>query len=464
MAVLKSGGCSNEAHPVLLRAVESIINRSQDILLAGSLILPTSSTANLYTESSHLGHPTQLTDDWEEEEREGMPGAILPGRPGNLTPDQQVKLQELWTASLRVFGFAAPSNGVNGVDTLTEADEKSKSSANGSEKQPKKKRVGLFGKKHRSEETENGAMDGFGDSDDKYGQTKEFHSVLANQSPEDLRKAFWSMVKHDHPDGLLLRFLRARKWDVQKALIMMVATMHWRLQEMHVDDDIITRGEGGALSDSASSNVAVKKEGADFMAQMKLGKSFLHGTDKEGRPMCFVRARLHKQGEQSIWSIIKGWLDPVVASKVHFTKNVEELEAFVERSHIIKELGGDDPYTYEYIQPRPGENDRMSDTSTKERLLDERAAIVKDFEQVTLEWIKEPQAAEQRRGELAERLRSGYWQLDPYIRARSLYDRTGVIGNGGQIQHYDPPKLGVTTTVSAPNGSIPPQHSQDDID
>lgn len=137
----------------------------------------------------------------------------------------------------------------------------------------------------------------------------------------------------------------------------------------------------------------------------------------------------------------------------------------MERSHIIKELGGDDPYTYEYTQPRPGENDQMSDTATKERLLDERAAIVKEFEQVTLEWIKEPQVAEQRRGELAERLRSGYWQLDPYIRARSLYDRTGVIRNGGQIQHYDPPKLGVTTTVSAQNGSIPPlQHSQDDID
>ena len=153
-----------------------------------------------------------------------------------------------------------------------------------------------------------------------------------------------------------------------------------------------------------------------------------------------------------------------MASKVHFTKTVEELEAFVERSHIIKELGGDDPYTYEYIQPRPGENDQMNDTSTKERLLDERAAIVKDFERLTQEWIKEPQAAEQRRSELAERLRSGYWQLDPYVRARSLYDRTGVVRNGGQIQHYEPPKLGVTTTVSAQNGSIPPQHSQDDVD
>ena len=123
--------------------------------------------------------------------------------------------------------------------------------------------------------------------------------MIASQSPEDLRKAFWSMVKHDHPDGLLLRFLRARKWDVQKALAMMISTMHWRLQDMHVDDDVMTKGEGGAASDSKSPNAAINKEGKDFLAQMRLGKSFLHGTDKEGRPMCFVRARLHRAGEQS---------------------------------------------------------------------------------------------------------------------------------------------------------------------
>ena len=272
------------------------------VLLGGSVVLKASLSASPHTESGHPCHSVQFKEEREEVKFkagtaiEEMPGAVLPGRPGNLTPDQQAKLQELWSATLRIFGVAAPSNGVDGVDSLAEADEKSKLSA---EKQPKKKRVGLFGKRQRGDGNGNGSPDGQVDLDDKYGQTKEFHDVLANQSPEDLRKAFWSMVKHDHPDGLLLRFLRARKWDVQKALIMMIATMHWRLQEMHVDDDIIVRGEGGAAQDSASSNADIKKEGNDFLAQMRLGKSFLHGTDKEGRPMCFVRARLHKQGEQS---------------------------------------------------------------------------------------------------------------------------------------------------------------------
>ena len=68
---------------------------------------------------------------------------------------------------------------------------------------------------------------------------------------------------------------------------------------MHVDDDVIKHGEGGALEDSKSKDPARKKEGDDFLQQLKIGKSFLHGTDKEGRPLCIVRVRLHHPGEQS---------------------------------------------------------------------------------------------------------------------------------------------------------------------
>jgi hypothetical protein len=75
--------------------------------------------------------------------------------------------------------------------------------------------------------------------------------------------------------------------------------MHWRLKEVNVDGDIVQNGEAAALRDSMSADAAVRKEGTDFLTQLRLGKSFLHGTDKEGRPICFVRVRLHRQGEQS---------------------------------------------------------------------------------------------------------------------------------------------------------------------
>lgn len=216
-----------------------------------------------------------------------MVGPVLPGRPGHLTADQEAKLQELWTATLQVFGVQAP-------DRPEDAEDQPPGSGTATpDKKSKKKKHSMFRK-------DDGAS---ADLNDKYGQSKEFQQVLATQDPEKLRNAFWGMVKHDHPDGLLLRFLRARKWDVHNALVMLIATMNWRLKDIHVDDDIMMKGEGQAVLDSSSSNAAVKREGKDFLAQLRLGKSFLHGTDREGRPICFVRVRLHKQGEQSETSL-----------------------------------------------------------------------------------------------------------------------------------------------------------------
>ncbi|MCJ1372958.1 hypothetical protein MMC20_004184 [Loxospora ochrophaea] len=461
-----------------------------------------------------------------------MVDAALPGRPGNLTADQEIKLKELWAETLKVFGVASPD-----VDSelahLKEEDHEQQVKT--PDKKKKKRR--LFSRKYKDDDGDSQTDGQSTASDDKYGQTKEFHEALADSSPEDLRKAFWSMVKHDHPDGLLLRFLRARKWDVEKALVMLISTMHWRMYETHVDDDIFKAGEGGAAEQSTSSNAATKKEGDDFLAQLRLGKSFLHGTDKEGRPMCFVRVRLHKQGEQSeaslerytvfviesarlllsppvdtativfdmtgfsmanmdyapvkfmikcfeanypeslgavlvhkspwvfqgIWNIIKGWLDPVVAGKVHFTKNTEELEAYVPREHIIKELGGDDSWTYQYVEPVAGENDLMLQNERKQQLLDERALVVRDFESATQQWFAgqntEDTGTQQRRNDIAEKLRSGYWQLDPYLRARSFYDRTGMIQLGGNIQFYSS-----HTNNAAVNGPTPATHDPSSLD
>ena len=233
-----------------------------------------------------------------------MVGAISPGRPGNLTADQEAKLQELWKVTLKVFGVPPlGSESVNGsVNGASKGDgqEDATETDNSLSSDKKKSKVkGLFRRKKGDDKDTDSVHTGAADADDKYGQTKEFQHALTSQTPENLRKAFWSMVKHDHPDGLLLRFLRARKWDVEKALVMMISTMHWRSQEMHVDDDIVWNGEGAAAKDELSSTPAVKKEGHDFLEQLRLGKSFLHGTDKEGRPMCFVRVRLHHQGDQS---------------------------------------------------------------------------------------------------------------------------------------------------------------------
>ena len=230
---------------------------------------------------------------------------IVPGHRGNLTAEQEVKLRELWVLTLKTFGVQDPSI-PNGTSTPAEVeDTPTNSEPETKEKKKKSGMRGMFSRKHDDHSTSAGSssnsprMSIADDSDDKYGQVKEYHQILSTQTPESLRDAFWSMVKSDHPDALLLRFLRARKWDVGKALVMLISTMSWRGNEMHVDDDVIYQGEAGAMKDSQSSDASVKKEGHDFLEQMRLGKSFLHGTDKEGRPLCIVRARLHHGGDQT---------------------------------------------------------------------------------------------------------------------------------------------------------------------
>ncbi|KAJ5814692.1 CRAL-TRIO domain-containing protein [Penicillium riverlandense] len=456
-----------------------------------------------------------------------MPIEPAPGTVSTLTAEQEAKLQEFWVLVLHVFGIKPDDLG---PATKANADENQSTTP----KKPKR-RWGLWGRSGEDDDdaksvsSEQGISSSLAaikitDGDDKYSQSKEFQKALAEMSPEEIRTAFWNMVKHDHPDALLLRFLRARKWDVQKALIMLISTMRWRLHEVHVDDDVMMNGEALALRQSQSSDPAEKKKGEEFLYQMRMGKSFLHGVDRMGRPICVVRVRLHRASEQSvetlerftvytietarlllappvetatiifdmtdftlanmdytpvkfmikcfeanypeslgsvlihkapwifssIWSIIKGWLDPVVAAKIHFTKNREDLEQFIAPERLPKELEGDEAWEYEYSEIKTGENAQMDDKEKRDELITKRHNLAKEIQDVTIDWIKASgkkdtdavSAAKQKREGLVEQLREQYWDLDPHIRARSLYDRLNIVQGGGKIEFYPPAEKG----------------------
>ncbi len=166
-----------------------------------------------------------------------------------------------------------------------------------------------------------------------------------------------------------------------------------------------------------------------------------------------------------IWKIIRGWLDPVVASKVHFTNNNEEMEQFIPQSQIIKELGGDEDWEYRYVEPVPGENDKMKDTETRDRLLTERETLVDQYEKATLVWIHtegDSPLVKETRQKLASSLKDDYWRLDPYVRARSFYDRIGMIQQGGKLQFY--PNLSETSAAMPTNGATAVDTSAEDLD
>ncbi|CUS10391.1 unnamed protein product [Tuber aestivum] len=441
-------------------------------------------------------------------------GSIAPGRPETLTKEEEARLKEFWNAALRVFGVGAPEDSESPSRTPAAVEEENGDSV-APHTSPDRRKKGTLGrllsrkekaglpKKETAVAADAGADTVLDASDDKYGHTREFKAALASQTPAELRDAFWSMVKCDDPDALLLRFLRARKWDVDKALVMMVATMNWRSKEMDVQA-VVGKGEGGAAAEKDN----------DFMMQLRLGKSYLHGLDKEGRPICFVRVRLHKQGEQSeesierytvyimetarlmlqppvdtaavvfdmtgfsmanmdyapvkylikcfeahypeslgiclvhkapwlfsgIWTVIRGWLDPVVASKIHFTKTTEDMEAFIPRENIPKELGGSEDWTYTYVEPIADENAPLEDGARRNALQSARGDQIRGYETATRAWITGGEAGENAAAErkaIAKKLATGYWEMDRYLRARTVYDRTGVLSPNGKVDFYD---------------------------
>lgn len=89
----------------------------------------------------------------------------------------------------------------------------------------------------------------------------------------------------DDPDVIVLKFLRARKWNVSAGVAMMAACMKWRI-EFGVEE-IIRKGEEGLVDCSG------------FIHQMTIGKSFVQGTDKLGRPVVYINVKLHKMSDQT---------------------------------------------------------------------------------------------------------------------------------------------------------------------
>lgn len=131
-------------------------------------------------------------------------------------------------------------------------------------------------------------------------EIKSMENILSTLTPQEMCFAILKMIKQENPDSLLLRFLRARKWDVGKAFSMMASNILWR-KEMEVDEEILPRGEEYALEQSRNPKATPKekKQSADFTNQLKTGKSFLHSFDRDGRPVIYVRVKIHKPGAQS---------------------------------------------------------------------------------------------------------------------------------------------------------------------
>lgn len=169
---------------------------------------------------------------------------------------------------------------------------------------------------------------------------------------------------------------------------------------------------------------------ADLTAVKFLAKAF-----EANYPECLSAIWIHKAPWifNAVWKIIRGWLDPVVASKVHFTKSAADLEAFVDKKWIPKDLGGDDDYKPTYVTPTKENSAKKPKDETYKKLKAQRELLCLTFLETTLAWIHAKTTEEstkllQAKIQLGAELAKNYIALDPYIRWRGAFDRDGSLG------------------------------------
>ncbi|KAI7827902.1 CRAL-TRIO domain-containing protein [Kickxella alabastrina] len=310
---------------------------------------------------------------------------------------------------------------------------------------------------------------------------------------DTLRSAFWSVVREDHADVLMLRFLRARKWDIEKAYKMAIAAIKWRIEENV--EEIIWYGD---IRNDAS--------------LMWKGVSYSHGKDKLGQPIIWSGSYLHHQKDQSypqlkryliwmmetlrqllappiervclimdltdhananmdwpfvktflkfleayypeclgicivyngpwwfsgVWKLISPLLDPVVASKVQFAQKPEGLLKFIDKKELLESRGGKDKYVYDYVKPVADENKLMFDAEGRAAAASTLENLQQQFIEATTEWTRAKEEGDHdklakaaaRRMEVSDLVKPAAMEKDKFTRARHFYTRAGVLQDG----------------------------------
>lgn len=186
----------------------------------------------------------------------------LAGHVGHLDDKQADMLKKLW---IKLFDlFKQPG------------DPNSKPAPKKPVEEAPKKSGGFFSRGKKEPETQQEYF--IGATTDPQWLSLPLEKAIPLIPGTELRRTFWNMVATDNPDAVCLRFLRARKWDLDAAYNMLINTLRWRLV-MRVDD-LIALGETGIRDELESHK---KGLGEQFTWNLNSGKACLGGPDKQGR-------------------------------------------------------------------------------------------------------------------------------------------------------------------------------------
>ena len=291
-------------------------------------------------------------------------------------------------------------------------------------------------------------------------------------------------IGKDHPDLIVLRYLRARKWNVELALKQLFETLQWRSQwgmeellkngEMNINQEEIQSGKTSFIGyDRMNRPINYVPVRYHFKGQfpiqstekltvltMEIGRKLLHEpiesvtvlfdlTDFSLKNMDYQHVRFlihlleHYYPESlglglivnapwifnSCWYMIKSWLDPVVQQKIHFIKNLDELNEFIDPKLLPKHLNGSKE-EFHYIRPTNEDlnlfktlrNDCQGERKAKEN----HQKAIDHFVDSTRQWIENESFREQRNQSI-QQLKQTFEQLIPYVQTKTHYHRSGDI-------------------------------------
>jgi hypothetical protein len=291
----------------------------------------------------------------------------------------------------------------------------------------------------------------------------------------------------NNPDVILLRWLRARKWQVSSAVEFIMDTLRWR-HEWGVRK-LMEKGESELIVEECAS-----------------GKTYHMGMDRSGRPVTYVHANEHIKGQfpleatekfiilnmelgrylaehhieqgtvvldmtnvtlknldyqyvkftinimqnnypeclgialvvnaprgfDAVWRFIRRWIDPVVESKVHFIKNLKELTEYIDPAFIPRRLEGAH-IDFQFIPPTKEDEARLTifrkDKDGMEKAKLEHREAAQHYLNVTLKWANTHNEKNNNleRINATKQLSDAYKQLLPYISTQTHYHRTGAI-------------------------------------
>ena len=248
---------------------------------------------------------------------------IPPGHVGNLDASQQENLRAFWRILMQSWDTNIPSPEVPSSPKPRSSWRYSFSLS----RQPAEEETSAIPSNLLSALKSQGAG---------ANELRAIQTLLTKLPGEKIRAAFLTTLKQEHPDTLLLRFLRAEKWNVPKAWIKLVSALDWRVNVYHVDEEVLLKGEEYALQKSRLEGDSVEKtNGEGFMVQARTGKGHFHGVDKFGRPIVVIRVRIHDPQGQSSKGLNDFIIQSIETARIMFVPPMDSIvsQLFLFSSH-----------------------------------------------------------------------------------------------------------------------------------